>query len=147
MISTRCHYALLAVLELARREGRGLATIAEIAKARRIPERFLEGILLQLKQHGIAHSVRGKAGGYALARPAAEITVTEIIRIFDHDAIKLAPPPIRGHARHTARQDVFSDLWKEADRCLVETLDRTDFHELAVHEARAEAHHLPDFVI
>jgi Rrf2 family cysteine metabolism transcriptional repressor len=147
MISTRCHYALLAVLELARREGSGLVTIAQIAKARRIPERFLEAILLQLKQHGIAHSVRGKAGGYTLARPAAEITVTEVIRIFDHDAIKLAPPPIGGHNRHARQMNVFADLWKEAEHCLIGTLDQADFHGLAIREARADAHQIPDFVI
>lgn len=147
MISSRCHYALLAVLEMARREGRGLVTIRQIAKARRIPERFLEAILLQLKHHGIAHSVRGKSGGYVLARPAGEITVTEIIRIFDDDALKLAPPPLKRHRSPSEPFDVFQDIWRNTGRRITASLDKVDFHTLAVREARASGHHALDFVI
>ncbi len=124
-----------------------MVTIREIARARHIPERFLEAILLQLKHHGIAHSVRGKAGGYVLARPASQITVADIVRIFDTDALRLAPPPIKTPRRRAEHRDVFKDLWQTAERCLSATLDGADFQALAVREARESGLHTVDFVI
>ena len=60
MISNKCNYALRALLELAKRDGGGPATIVDIAQAQSIPARFLEAILRQLKQAGLTESVRGK---------------------------------------------------------------------------------------
>ena len=79
MISNKCYYGLRAMLELAIHEGDGPITIGDIAAARNIPVRFLEAILRQLKQAGLADSARGKEGGYQLARPAREISAASII--------------------------------------------------------------------
>jgi Rrf2 family protein len=67
---------------LARAEG-GSMTIVEIAAREKIPRKFLEQILLQLKNAGILASRRGKLGGYALGRPADAITFGEILRLID----------------------------------------------------------------
>ncbi len=58
-----------------------LILVSDIAESRKIPKKFLELILLDLKKRGLLHSRRGKAGGYCLARPASKITFGEIIRI------------------------------------------------------------------
>jgi Rrf2 family protein len=57
--------------------------IGEIAAKERIPRKFLEQILLELKRHGILMSKRGKFGGYALLMPAGQITFGQVLRIID----------------------------------------------------------------
>jgi Rrf2 family protein len=64
--------------------------IGEIAGKERIPRKFLEQILLELKRHGIVMSRRGKLGGYALLMPADQITFGQVLRILDGP---LAPLP------------------------------------------------------
>ena len=82
MISQRAKYALRALVALARTET-GSMTIVEIATTQKIPRKFLEQILLQMKYEGILASRRGKLGGYALGKPAAKITFGEVLRLID----------------------------------------------------------------
>jgi Rrf2 family protein len=81
VISQKAKYALRALVALARSEGSMM--IGEIAAKERIPRKFLEQILLELKHHGIVMSKRGKFGGYALLAPASKITFGKILRIVD----------------------------------------------------------------
>lgn len=90
MLSRKAKYALKAALHLAREEGRGPVLIAGIAESEGIPKKFLEAILLALRNRGVLASRKGKGGGYALARPAGEITFGEVVRIMDGP---LAPVP------------------------------------------------------
>jgi len=81
MISQKARYALRALVALARSDRAGEAmVISEIAERERIPKKFLEQILLDLKHHGIVDSRRGKAGGYMLLRGADVVTFGEILR-------------------------------------------------------------------
>ncbi|HOE27057.1 MAG TPA: Rrf2 family transcriptional regulator [bacterium] len=82
-ISRKGEYALRAMTMLSLHHGRGLLRAREIAARQAIPERFLERILLDLKKAGILLSVRGRNGGYALARPPRLITLARVIRIID----------------------------------------------------------------
>jgi Rrf2 family cysteine metabolism transcriptional repressor len=79
-ISQKCQYALRAVFELAVRTKEGPIKVGVIAEAQAIPTRFLEVILNQLKRGGFVESRRGNAGGYALAKSPAELTMGDIIR-------------------------------------------------------------------
>ncbi len=81
MISQKAKYALRALVALAR-AGDSMM-IGEIAAQERIPRKFLEQILLELKHHGIVMSKRGKFGGYGLLMPAAQITFGQVLRIID----------------------------------------------------------------
>jgi Rrf2 family protein len=78
-VSAKADYAVRAAIELAS-SGEGPVKGTVVAKAQRIPLRFLENILGELRHAGLVQSQRGSEGGYWLARPAAEITVAEIIR-------------------------------------------------------------------
>ncbi|MEV1287576.1 Rrf2 family transcriptional regulator [Micromonospora sp. NPDC049679] len=88
-LSARVDYALRAVAELAAAADasadrpRTPVTAEQIARAQEIPPKFLESILLQLRRGGIVHAQRGPEGGYWLARPAAEISLAQVIRIID----------------------------------------------------------------
>lgn len=94
MLSKKAKYALKALLFLTRQTDKGLVLIAEIATAERIPRKFLEAILVDLKTQGVLQSTRGKNGGYALARDPAQVSVGNIIRMIDGP---LAPIPCVSH--------------------------------------------------
>ncbi|MCE7796145.1 Rrf2 family transcriptional regulator [Sphingobium sufflavum] len=83
MLSQQSRYALKALIHLATQNPDKPHPTAEIAAAANVPRKFLEAILLDLKIAGIVHSTRGKAGGYALARTAKEITFGDVIRVTD----------------------------------------------------------------
>jgi Rrf2 family protein len=90
-LSARVDYGLRAVAELAAGTDAPL-TAERIARAQEIPPKFLESILLQLRRGGIVNAQRGPEGGYWLARPAAEISLADIIRVIDGPLAH-----IRGH--------------------------------------------------
>jgi Rrf2 family protein len=83
MLSQKARYALHALIVLAEHGGREPMMIADIAEEARVPRKFLEQILLGLKKRGIVQSMRGRAGGYRLGRPAKEISFADIIRETD----------------------------------------------------------------
>jgi len=89
MLSQKARYALRALVELARAEGAQL-TAGELAVRADAPRKFLEAILLELSRNHLVISRRGKFGGYVLARPAAEISFAEAIRVID-GPLALAP--------------------------------------------------------
>ena len=82
-LSSKTEYAILALLELGQRYDKGLVLSREIASSRDIPESFIERILLTLKNGGVIVSVRGANGGHCLARDPGEISVREIIELFE----------------------------------------------------------------
>jgi Rrf2 family protein len=82
-VSAKTDYALRALLALAAAEGDGPIKGESLARAQAIPLNFLENILTELRRAGIVSSQRGGDGGYWLARPAAEVTLAEVIRAVD----------------------------------------------------------------
>ena len=86
-LSKRGEYGLRAMIDLAAaRNGNphnGVVQIKEIAERERIPAKFLEQILLTLKNAGLLHSKMGVGGGYYLARPPSQITLGHIVRVLD----------------------------------------------------------------
>ncbi len=82
-ISQKGLYALEAVITLGHRYGTGTIKIREIAIENDLPEKFLELILLELKNARIVESVRGAKGGYQLRREPSDIRLSEIIRLID----------------------------------------------------------------
>jgi Rrf2 family protein len=89
-LSRKARYALRALYALANDETGGPVLIADLAEREHIPHKFLELILLELRNAGILRSKKGKGGGYALARPPREVTLGQIIRVVDGP---LAPIP------------------------------------------------------
>ena len=83
MLTRRSKYGLKALLMLAAEAGRGPVPIWTLAERQRIPPKFLEAILLDLKKHGFLDSKKGKGGGYSLSRLATQITIGEVIRALE----------------------------------------------------------------
>ena len=82
-VSQKGLYALQALMMLARRYNQGAIRIRDIAYEENLPEKFLELILLDLKNARLVESVRGAKGGYQLRRPPSEIHLSEVIRLVD----------------------------------------------------------------
>jgi Rrf2 family protein len=83
MLSQKARYALHALFVLGERTSDEPMMIADIAREAKVPRKFLEQILLELKKRGLVHSHRGKFGGYALGRPTEKISFAEVLRIID----------------------------------------------------------------
>ena len=81
-LSARADYALRAAIELAAADGNHI-TAEQLARAQRIPAKFLEAILTQLRRADLVRSQRGPEGGFWLARPASDISLADIIRAID----------------------------------------------------------------
>jgi len=83
VLTKKSKYGLKALLILAQHAGQGPMLVTELAERERIPKKFLEAILLDLKRHGLLQSKRGKGGGYFLRRDPDEITVGQVVRLLD----------------------------------------------------------------
>jgi len=81
MLSQRTRYTIRALLHLADRYGDGPVQLAEIAEAQKLPPKFLTVILSQMRRDGLVQTMRGREGGYWLARPPEEISYGEIVRL------------------------------------------------------------------
>jgi Rrf2 family protein len=90
MLTQKTRYSMLAMARLAKEYGKGILMINEIAESERIPKRFLESILLELKKNGYLGSKLGKNGGYYLIKNPEEISLLEIIRLFEGTIAMLA---------------------------------------------------------
>src|SRR5215472_11783325 len=124
-ISAKAEYACLAVLALARRSGDDPPVrIREISEAHGIPERYLVQSLLQLKGAGLVASTRGAAGGYRLARPAASISLGEVLSAIDGPD---NPPRESLKPAHRVLASVWEDV-RAAERAV---LDKTTIAQLA----------------
>uniref|UniRef100_C6E6E8 Transcriptional regulator, BadM/Rrf2 family n=1 Tax=Geobacter sp. (strain M21) TaxID=443144 RepID=C6E6E8_GEOSM len=90
MISKKTKYGLKALIYLARRYDKGPILIADLARDENLPKKFLENILLSLKNNGILQSRKGKGGGYYLGRHPSKITFGQAVRVMEGP---LAPVP------------------------------------------------------
>jgi Rrf2 family protein len=125
-VSQKGLYALLAMMVLTRRYTQGAIRIRDVAYEENLPEKFLELILLELKNARMVESVRGAKGGYQLRRPPSEIRLSEIIRLIDGplapfgDADQLRVL-IDRDAHHRALYQVFLDVRNAAAEILENT--------------------------
>ncbi len=128
-ISAKVDYALRATIELA------VAAPAQVkgerlAAAQSIPHKFLENILADLRNGGIVASQRGADGGYRLARPAAEITVADVIRVVEGPIAS-----VRGErpedVQYAGSARPLKDTWIELRTAMRGVLEKTTLADLA----------------
>ena len=90
MLSQKARYALHALIVLATHDGREPMQIADVAAEARVPRKFLEQILVDLKRRGIVRSQRGRSGGYFIGKAPKDISFADVIRTID-GPLALAP--------------------------------------------------------
>jgi len=137
-ISSKGHYALRAIFDLATQNTDRPVKIASIAKRRRIPQKFLELILPSLKQGGFVVSHRGADGGYLLARLPETITVGEVLRFVE------GAPRKQGAAEG---ETPFSQLWQDVDKRVAGIVDSVTFATIIRDWADRQRSYTPDWEI
>jgi len=147
--SQKTIYALRAIFELASRHSEDPISIAILAEAQAIPPRFLENILLQLKQAGIVKSVRGKAGGYQLVRPAEAISVGDVLRAAEGSLSPVSCLGDQAQENCPMREEcVFLPMWCRAQTAMLDVYDGTSYRDLLTERDRMrQKAHVPNFTI
>ena len=134
MISKKTKYGLQALLLLAREYGQGPLLISDLAERERIPKKFLEYILLQLKNAGVLQSRKGKGGGYALAKPPAEISIGGTIRILEGPLAPVACVSVMAYKRCTECADEATCgirlVMKDVRDAMAQILDHTSLQDM-----------------
>ncbi len=121
----------MAMVELARRHGDGPTALGEVARAQGLPLPYLERVVASLRKAGLVASARGAHGGYALARPPAEISVSEVLM-----AVEGALVPIgclaNGGPRCTREAACATrNVWEVVAACLTQTLGQMTLADVA----------------
>ena len=124
-VSTRGDYASRALLSLAlHADGAKPTSVRDIAERTGLPQPYLEQILLALKGAGLVRSKRGVGGGYVLARPPAELTLSQIVSAVDGPIVAgdFGEPHQNGACDHEG-QCVLLAIWKQAGEVMRRHLD------------------------
>jgi Rrf2 family protein len=136
MISSKTKYGLHALIHLAKAYGKGPVLISDLAEEERIPKKFLEAILLELKNHGVLDSKKGKGGGYQLAKPSRDIKLGEVIRILEGP---LAPVPCVSQTAYTRCKECRDEtscciklVMKEVRDAISNILDKTTLEDMVL---------------
>lgn len=141
MLSQKAKYALRALLMLASHPGDQPLLISDIAESQRIPKKFLEQILLDLKFHGLVTSRRGKHGGYVLLKPADLITLADVMRLIDGP---IAPLPCLSRTAYQRCDDcdgeecLLRQSFAEAHQAHVRVLESTTLALILQRQAQGQ---------
>ena len=133
MLTKKGKYGLKALAALADAQPGQLSFVGGIATANNIPKKFLDAILGELRNAGFVHSRKGKAGGYALARPADEIMIGHVVRVLDGP---LAPIPCASKTRYQPCSDCdvatcqIRHLMLDVRNAIAEVLDNTNLTQM-----------------
>jgi Rrf2 family protein len=143
MLTKKSKYALQALTALAQAYGKGPTLISAISAQERIPHKFLELILLELKNLGFLSSKKGRGGGYALSRAPSRVFVGEVIRCMEGP---IAPLPCASETAYAP-----CDECKEPETCglrmvmkdvrdgMAAVLDRTSLADVLARSEKASA--------
>lgn len=123
------------MLELARQFNNGPVQIGDIAKKQNISVKYLEQLIIPLKQTGLINSFRGPRGGHVLAKSPAEITIGEIVRILE-GGIDLTECLSNPDYCEKSKDCSTRDVWEEATRAMYEKLDSISLSNMLEMEKR-----------
>jgi Rrf2 family protein len=128
-VSAKADYAVRAALELAAANGDRPLKREQISTAQKIPSKFLETIMLELKHAGIVKSTRGAEGGYALARPAEDISVADVIRAVDGPLANVRGERVES-VEYEAAAESLRDVWVAVRASLRRVLESTSLQDI-----------------
>jgi Rrf2 family protein len=148
-VSTRVHYGLRAMTELARSYGeQRLLSIAEIARNEDLPLAYLEQLVGELRRAGLVEGTRGVRGGYRLARAPSAITVGDVYRVLE-GAIAPVECTAEDYLPGTCLREsgcLSRSIWERVQAAILGVLDSTTLDDLVISESlqrAAAAHFVP----
>lgn len=138
-ISSKTQYAILAMIHLAMKyDAARPVTAGEIARSQDIPLKFLTQIMLVLQKSGLVTALRGKDGGYLLARIPSKITLGDIVRAVDGPVLRSTP------VSKSQTAALLSGVWKEIGEYFEKRLDAVDLYTIS---EKAQGLNAPMFYI
>ena len=134
-LSTKGRYAMVALADLATARDEELLSLGEISKRQDISLPYLEQLFVKLRRAGLVESVRGPGGGYRLARPAAEIRVSEVLGAVDEtiDALHTGAGASGGLSGSKA-QSMTNRLWEGLSAHVYVFLHQTRLSDVVANE-------------
>jgi Rrf2 family iron-sulfur cluster assembly transcriptional regulator len=126
-LTTRGHYSVKALLDLSLQPGYGPASVRAIAERQDLPAPYLEKLLIDLRRHGLVHSVRGVHGGYQLARSPAQISLAHVLEAVGET---LEPLPRVALDAEQAEDWVTFSVWNRLHEKLKEALYSISLEDL-----------------
>ncbi|MEZ0051810.1 Rrf2 family protein [Mycobacterium sp. MAA66] len=136
-MSAKAEYAVRAMVELATVEGGVLVKTEDLAHAQGIPAQFLVDILTNLRTDRLVRSHRGRDGGYALARPAAEISIADVLRCIDGPLASVRDIGL-GDLPYSGPTAALTDVWRALRASMRSVLEETSLADVA--EGRLPKH-------
>jgi Rrf2 family protein len=130
-LSRKCEYACLAMIELSKNKTDNFVKIEAISQSWNIPRKFLEQILIVLKNAGYVYSRKGADGGYKLAKESSKITLAEIIRLIDG-----ALAPVESVSKYfyetspVEKHPGFINIMKDIRDYIANKLEKTTFNDI-----------------
>jgi Rrf2 family protein len=135
-VSKRGEYGMRALCHLAERHGEGYVHVKRISDEERIPQKFLEGILLELRRAGVLHSRRGNEGGYRLARSPETTLVGDVMRLLDGPLAPLASAAeLRELTERDTKRSGFYSVMMDVRNAVSDILDKTTLADLLERDA------------
>src|SRR5216684_2419354 len=144
-ISSKGHYGLLAVAELARRHDQGLVSLSEIASVEHLPLPYLEQIIAPLRMAGLVDATRGLHGGYKLARDPAEVSVGEVVRWLE-GPIALVECTTEGYVSGACEREAgctSRGVWHQVSDAINNVLNTMTLADVIKNDGPAPARHQP----
>jgi len=131
-LTTKGRFAVTAMVDLSMRQTRGPVTLAAISERQHISLSYLEQLFGKLRRHKLVNSVRGPGGGYNLAKPAGEITVSEIISAVD-EAIDATQCGGKENCDDD-RRCITHDLWATLNEKMNDYLSSVSLADVIAHQ-------------
>lgn len=129
-MSAKAEYAVRAMVQLATADAGALVKTDDLAAAQGIPPQFLVDILSDLRTARLVRSQRGRDGGYELARPAAEISIADVLRCIDGPLASVRDIGL-GDLPYTGPTTVLTDLWRALRASMRSVLEQTSLADVA----------------
>ncbi|MBF0388039.1 MAG: Rrf2 family transcriptional regulator [Candidatus Omnitrophica bacterium] len=132
-LSTKSRYGTRLMLELAQRQAQGFILLGDIARSQKISEKYLWQLASALKAAGLVNAQRGVKGGFALAKPARDISVKDIVAVLE-GPIELVD------CQDCSREEcITGEIWKESSRAIERVLASYNLFDLAAKADRMRA--------
>lgn len=147
-LSTKGRYGLRAVLDIALHESDGPVTISSIAGRQELSERYLEQLLITLKQNGMIKSIRGFQGGYILGKEPRTIKVGDIVRALEGPIapVNCVNEDKLGECSRT-ESCVTKKIWEELRDAMTQVLDSYSIEDLMLEQKKLHANSFDNYCI
>lgn len=134
-ISTRGRYGLRAMLELAQGSGEAPVLMSTLAQRQGLSRKYLHALLTALKSAGLVHSVRGPGGGFVLARPPAQIKLSDILHAAE-GPLSLVDCVADRRACHRSKRCPARRVWRDLSGAIEDVLDNVTLEDMVASEVK-----------